>query len=457
MHPSIEHTYAKALPDLVAAAQGEAHPDARLVLLNEELATELGFDPEWLRSPEGIEFLLGHGEESYAMAYAGYQFGQFNPRMGDGRALLLGEVVDGDGARWDLHAKGTGRTPFSRPGSDGRGTLRSMLREYLVSSALHALCVPTTRPLAVLSTGRKIQRQLVEPAGVIVRVAASHIRVGTVHYAQMVGDDTLRALADVAIERHYPDLAAGDYTGLYESVMASQIRTVAAWQRLGFLHGVMNTDNTTLSGETIDFGPCAFVETFDHDTVYSSIDTQGRYRFGHQPGVLGWNLARLAESMLPLFDTDPNEAVSFAQETINGFYDVFETEHHAQLAQALGLDPAASRKLTTDLLAALPGHDLTQTLAALRYGGDVPPGALTEWQRCYAAAAPAAPSETGPRVPVVIPRNLAVEAALRDAPTDMSQFHRLLDAVTHPFTPNDEFEAPSAPAQLEMYRTYCGT
>ncbi|WP_425429757.1 protein adenylyltransferase SelO family protein [Corynebacterium phocae] len=433
MRPEITHEFATQLPEMAAQARGEEQPSPELVVLNVDLAASLGLDPEWLRSSEGLDFLLGHGT-AHAMAYSGYQFGQFNPHMGDGRALLLGEV----GGR-DLHAKGTGRTPYSRHGSDGRGTLRSMLREYLMSEAMHALGVPTTRGLAVIATGRKIQRQIVEPAGVHVRVAASHIRVGSFHFAAR-DSGLLQRLADYTIARHYP---GSTYRELYTQAMDAQIATVAAWQRLGFIHGVMNTDNTTLSGETIDYGPCAFMETYDPDTWFSSIDTQGRYRFGQQPAMLGWNLARLAESLLPLFDSGPNRAVEFAQETINGFYGKFERQWHGQLATRLGISADA----VPGYLAAVTGHDLTNFNAGLNSGGA---GLAPEWEQRWREESSFSTPDPAQRFHRVIPRNLNVEAAL----ADIGEFHRLLDAVTHPYQSQPEYEQPG---DLSTYRTFCGT
>ncbi len=401
------HDFAERLPALARECQGEDQPDPRLVILNETLALELGIDPDWLRSPDGLRFLLGQAVPAHALGYAGFQFGQFNPRMGDGRALLLGEVRTPDGLR-DLHAKGTGLTPWSRFGSDGRGTLRAMLREYLLSEAMAALGIPTTRGLAVIATGRTLRRQEVEPAGVHVRVAASHLRIGSLHYAAGIGQ--LREVADYCIERHYP---GADYREFFLRALAAQQRTVAAWMRVGFIHGVMNTDNTTLSGQTIDYGPAAFMEAFDPGTCYSSIDSQGRYAFGNQPAMLGWNFARLAESLLPLFDAAPESALRFAEGALEHYHADFDAEYHRQLREHLGVeDPQA-------YLADIAGQDLTAYNARL----------------------------DGPRV---IPRNLNVEAALRDP----AEFRELLAAVTNPFEPNPRYETPG---DLGGYRTYCGT
>lgn len=449
----LHHDFAQKLSHLVRPTEGEEQPNPQMIILNEELATALGLDPDWLRSSEGIGFLTGRAG-GHAMAYSGFQFGAFNPQMGDGRAMLLGEV-EKDGRLWDLHAKGTGLTPFSRLGSDGRGTLSSMLREYLVSEAMHALGVPTTRALAVISTGRPIQRGHVQPAGIVVRVAASHIRVGTFHLAAQT--DYTRQLADYAIARHYP--GAG-YQEFFTQVMDAQIRTVSQWMRLGFIHGVMNTDNTTISGETIDYGPCAFMETYSPATVFSSIDRQGRYAFGNQPFILGWNLARLAESLLPLFDMDMNKAMSFAQESINGFRDRFEDQRRADLTQALdtSLEVASSYAAAMQL----NGPDITLAHRAL---ADAAAGHPTHARELFAEgdflddylASSPDPSRVDSAMPRIIPRNLAVESALSAAERgELGPYQELLHAVTHPWEPNPTFELPD-PNGLEGYLTYCGT
>lgn len=371
----LQHSYAEALPDMVRAATGEEQPDPQLLILNEPLAAELGLDVDFLKSADGLKFLLGQSGEGHAMAYSGHQFGQLSPVLGDGRAILLGEI-----AGQDLHAKGTGKTPFSRPGSDGRGALGPMLREYLMSEAMQALGVPTTRGLAVISTGRKIQRDRVVPGAVMVRTAASHIRVGTMQYAAMT--DQIKDVAGFAIARHYP---GEDYQGLFRKVMHAQAATVAKWQRLGFIHGVMNTDNTTLSGETIDYGPCAFMEQFDVNTYFSSIDTQGRYRYGNQPSILGWNLARLAETLLPLFDEDPNHAIDIANSTMAEFTDIMN--------------------------GALETEDVQEVT-----------GDITEENH-----------KRDPNSPVTIPRNIPVDRALKQATDgDLSYYFELLEAVKKP-------------------------
>ena len=431
--PQLDHQFADAFPELVHAAHAEEQPDPQLIVLNEPLARELGLDPDWLRSPEGLRFLLGlGGNRTVAMGYAGHQFGQFSPRLGDGRALLLGEI---DGR--DLHAKGTGPTVFSR-GGDGRGALGPMLREYLVSEAMHALGVPTTRGLAVISTGRRIMRTGAVPGAVLVRTAASHLRIGTVQYARITdtGDLTER-LCTYARQRHYPD--RNTHEEFFTAVMDAQIATVAQWMRLGFIHGVMNTDNTTLSGETIDYGPCAFLDHYDPATFFSSIDTHGRYAFRNQPVILGWNLARLAEALIPLIE------VETAQELMNSFPDRWERAQAAELARTLGTDdPAVGERWTSMLEEHSP--DVTDTHRLLNDDPAALPGG--DWTGLN-------PMEH----PFHIPRNHLVDAALRAAEAgDLAPFHTLLAVVTDPFTDHGaEFRGPAPEEFNELFRTFCGT
>ncbi|WP_042531332.1 protein adenylyltransferase SelO family protein [Corynebacterium singulare] len=453
----LHHDFAHRLPSMVSAARGEDQPTARLIMLNEELAAQLGLDPEWLRTEQGLEFLLGRGPDTpHAMAYAGFQFGNYNPSMGDGRALLLGEVTgpttpQNPTGLWDLHAKGTGLTPYSRYGSDGRGTLRSMLREYLFSEAMHALGIPSTRSLAVLATGRPIQRQRVEEAGVLVRVASSHIRVGSFHFAAHSEQPGLLAqLAEYTIERHYPGANPRE---LFTQVMDAQAATVAGWMQLGFIHGVMNTDNTTLSGETIDYGPCAFMEDYDPDTCFSSIDTQGRYRYGNQPDMVGWNLARLAESLLPLLDASPTTALTWAQETINSFGERYSHARKDEAARRLQLPEELYADYATALEQSRP--DLTQANRALvaAASGDRAQAyelfGTEEFLDAYCASSPN-PTVLETSTPRVVPRPRLVEAAL----ADVTEFSRFLQAATHPFDAAEEYEKPGG---TEGYLTFCGT
>ncbi|MDT7738196.1 MAG: serine/tyrosine/threonine adenylyltransferase, partial [Mycobacterium sp.] len=316
---ALQDRFFSDLPEMGVRWQAETFPELKLLALNEPLAGELGLDAGWLRGPDGLRFLVGalvpSGAAPVAQVYAGHQFGGYVPRLGDGRAMLLGELADADGRLRDIHLKGSGRTPFAR-GGDGLAAVGPMLREYIVSEAMHALGVPTTRSLAVVATGRPVQRETLLPGAVLARVAASHLRVGSFQYAAATADlDLLRRLADHAIARHHPDAARAEnpYLALFESVAAVQASLVARWMLIGFVHGVMNTDNMTISGETIDYGPCAFMEAYNPDTVFSSIDEWGRYAYDNQPVVAGWNLARFAEALLPLFAEDVEEGIALAE------------------------------------------------------------------------------------------------------------------------------------------------
>src|SRR4051812_5775433 len=317
----LDDSFARELEDLSVPWQGDAVPAPRLLALNEALAAELGFDAGALRTEAGVDVLAGKvvpdGATAIAMAYAGHQFGAYSPRLGDGRALLLGEVIDTGGRRRDIHLKGSGRTPFAR-GGDGKAAVGPMLREYVIGEALHALGIPTTRALAVVATGERIMRETPLPGAVLARVGASHLRVGTFEYAIRAGGvDLVRRLADYAIQRHYPD--ASGCLDFFERVVDAQAALIAQWMQVGFIHGVMNTDNMAISGETIDYGPCAFMDTYDPRTVFSSIDYAGRYAYGNQPLIAPWNLARLAETPVPLIDEDTEAAVTAATAALNSF------------------------------------------------------------------------------------------------------------------------------------------
>src|ERR1700745_2182437 len=325
VHFPFDNSYA-ALPDgFFARVAPTPVASPKLVKLNRPLAKHLGLDPDWLAGPEGVEILAGKrvpdGADPIAMAYAGHQFGHFVPQLGDGRAILLGEVIDADGVRRDIQLKGSGPTPFSRRG-DGRAALGPVLREYVVSEAMAALGIPPPRSPAAVVTGENVVRETLLPGAVLTRVASSHIRVGTFQYfAARQDTDALRRLRAHVIARHYPDIANAErpYHALLEGVIARQAELVAQWLLVGFIHGVMNTDNTSISGETIDYGPCAFMDAFDPAPVFSSIDERGRYAYGNQPQILQWNLARLAEALLPLFDDNSDAAVEAATDVLNGF------------------------------------------------------------------------------------------------------------------------------------------
>jgi uncharacterized protein YdiU (UPF0061 family) len=473
--------FAGELGEMALPWQAEQAPDPRLLVLNERLATELGWDPAWLRSAEGLRLLVGNlvpaGATPVAQAYAGHQFGGFVPRLGDGRALLLGEVVDADGRLRDLHLKGSGRTPFAR-GGDGLAAVGPMLREYVVSEAMHALGIPTTRSLAVVATGRPVYRETVLPGAVLTRVASSHLRVGSFQYARATGDvDLLRRLADHAIARHHADAGEAErpYLALFEAVVAAQASLVARWMLVGFVHGVMNTDNMTISGETIDYGPCAFMEAFDPATVYSSIDHGGRYAYGNQPVVAEWNLARLAEALLPLIDDDHERAIELAVESLGTFRPLYNAAWSAGMRAKLGLpeglEDAVATSLFDELLTLLQENHVDHTSffralgAAARNDAEPARNLFLDlarfdgWAERWRALGPDAAAMD--RVnPVYIPRNHLVEEAL-DAATDddLEPLARLLDAVSAPFVERPgllRYAAP-APQDFGAYRTFCGT
>ena len=469
-----DDSYARGVPGLSVPWAAAPVPAPELLLLNEELAMELGADPAALREPLGVSLLVGQapGEiTTVAQAYAGHQFGVYVPRLGDGRALLLGEVIDINGRRRDLHLKGSGRTPFAR-GGDGKAVVGPMLLEYLIGEAMEGLGIPTTRALAVVATGERVLRERALPGAVLTRVAASHLRVGTFQYAAASGDrDQLRALADYAIGRHYPEAAEGPnrYLDLFRRVARAQAALVARWMLAGFVHGVMNTDNTTISGETIDYGPCAFMDAYDPATVFSSIDRGGRYAYGNQPAVMQWNLARLAETLLPLIDDNGEAAVEAATEVLTGFADVYERHWDEGMAAKLGL-AAPDPELAKDLLELMRTQkvDFTRFFRALSAGTArtlfAEPEPFDAWATRRAAAMAAdrtAVAAAMDRVnPVYIPRNHRVEEALAQATAgEMGPFHRLLDAVSRPFEerPGLEDYAGPAPDGCAPYVTYCGT
>lgn len=462
--------------------RADVPPDPHLLVLNEPLAAELGLDAAWLRSSDGVRFLVGNlvpsGATPVAEAYAGHQFGGFVPRLGDGRALLLGELVDDDGRLRDIHLKGSGATPFAR-GGDGLAAVGPMLREYIVSEAMHALGVPTTRSLAVVGTGCPVYRETVLPGAVLVRVASSHLRVGSFQYAASTGDvELLRRLADHAIARHHPSAAEAErpYLALFEAVLAVQASLIARWMLIGFVHGVMNTDNMTISGETIDYGPCAFMEAYDPDTVFSSIDSWGRYAFGNQPLIAGWNLARFAETLLPLLSDSLEEAVGLAEESFGRLfrarYDaVWSSGMRAKLGLSADLDAAVLTPLVEELLSLLKDShvDYTSFFRHLSQAarGDVEPArglfidlaGFDDWMSRWRALGPDAGSMVRAN-PIYIPRNHLVEEALTAATAgDLDPLEQLLAAVTAPYDerPGLERYASPAPEDFGPYRTFCGT
>ncbi len=478
MTVALQDRFLRELPELAVRWQAETAPDVRLLALNERLATELGLDPAWLRSADGLRFLAGNlvpaGANPVAQAYAGHQFGGFVPRLGDGRALLLGELADARGRLRDIHLKGSGPTPFAR-GGDGLAAVGPMLREYLISEAMHALGVPTTQALAVVGTGRPVHRDTDLPGALLTRVAGSHLRVGSFQYAASTGDiGVLRRLADHAIARHHPEAAKAErpYLALFEAVVGVQASLIAHWMLIGFVHGVMNTDNMTISGETIDYGPCAFMEAYDPDTVFSSIDFWGRYAYGNQPVIAGWNLARFAETLLPLISESTEEAVALAEESFRVFHSRYDAVWSSGMRAKLGLPATVdAAPLIDELLPLLKANRVDFTSFFRHLGaaarGDAEPvrglfddvAGFDEWSSRWRALGPDADLMEATN-PVYIPRNHLVEEALTAATAgDLDPLRRLLEAVTSPYEERPGFEryASPAPEDFGAYRTFCGT
>lgn len=497
-----DNTYARELAGSYVAWQPAAVPAPRLLFLNEALASELGLDVASLRGPEAAALFAGNtlptDSEPIAQAYAGHQFGGFSPQLGDGRALLLGEVIDRSGQRRDIAFKGSGRTPFSR-GGDGRAAVGPMLREVLIGEAMHALGIPTTRALAVAATGETVYREVTLPGAVLTRVAASHLRVGTFQFFAARGElDTLRRIADYTIARHDPALADAPerHLALLRAVAGRQAELIAQWMNVGFIHGVMNTDNMALSGETIDYGPCAFMEAYDPAAVFSSIDHGGRYAYGNQPQIARWNLARFAETLLPLMTEADDEAaiqraVAQAMEVIDAFPGLFAAALLRGQRTKLGLfaatpvDDAADAALVADWLGLLRAQSVDFTLAwrclaDAAEGREAPLRVLfaesqsldlwiARWRehctrdevarRCGSAERAARMRRASP---LIIPRNHRVEEALAAASNDddLAPFERLLAALRRPFEEAPDLAPYAEPAPAEVtacYQTFCGT
>ncbi|WP_433803358.1 protein adenylyltransferase SelO [Actinomycetospora sp. CA-084318] len=449
----LEHTYADAVPDLVTTWSAAPAPHPNPLVVNDELAGELGLDPARLRESGLLTGTVPEGVQPVAMVYSGHQFGMYQPRLGDGRALLLGELVDPQGRRHDLHLKGSGRTPFAR-GGDGKAALGPMLREYLMGEAMHALGIPTSRGLAVSTTGEDVPRDTgLLPGAVLARVASSHIRVGTFQYAAANGGpDVVRALADHAIARHHPE--ADGYLDFYRRVVHAQAELIAQWMLVGFVHGVMNTDNTTISGETIDYGPCAFMDRYDPQTVFSSIDHAGRYAYGHQPPIARWNLARLGEALLPLIDENTDMAIERATAVVQEFGDVYERHFQAGMAAKLGLrDPDPD--LVADLLALLHAQRVDWTTF---FRAENPRDLFLDRDAYDTWAARWRPTEARDHVnPLYVPRNHLVDEALTAAERgDLGPFQEILEVVTRPYTEQPGRERYAEPGS-GPFVTYCGT
>jgi len=484
-----DNSYACELEGFYVAWNGDKSPDPKIIQLNRPLAIELGLDPDDLDSDAGAAFLAGSempdGAVPLAQVYAGHQFGGFSQQLGDGRALLVGEVLDRNGNRRDIHLKGSGKTPFSR-GGDGKAVLGPVLREYLMGEAMHRLGIPTTRALAAVTTGEQIRRDGMQPGAVLARVASSHLRVGTFQFFAARGEvDRVRKLADYAIKRHYPDIANDKncHLSLLRRVIDRQAALVAKWVAVGFVHGVMNTDNMTISGETIDYGPCAFIDYYDPNAVFSSIDEQGRYSYGNQPVIAQWNLARFAETLLPLIDPDDSEnATRLATREINAIPSIYKDYRLDEFRLKLGMigKEDADQEIVDGLHSLMEGQNIDYTNLFRRLA-DVVRGnnkrlislfkdgsGIEAWLDKWMARVKHEPrklaqcAEAMDKInPIYIPRNHKVEEALLAAAnnSDFSLFYKLLDVLSNPFEQRQglqDFEVP-APADFGRHITYCGT
>ncbi|WP_426434169.1 protein adenylyltransferase SelO [Bradyrhizobium genosp. P] len=490
IHFPFQNTYSALPANFFARVAPTPVASPRLIKLNRPLAVQLGLDPDLLSTSEGAEILAGKrvpdGADPIAMAYAGHQFGHFVPQLGDGRAILLGEVIDKDGVRRDIQLKGSGPTPFSRRG-DGRAALGPVLREYIVSEAMFALGIPTTRSLAAVITGEPIMRETVLPGAVLTRVASSHIRVGTFQFFAARGDtDGIRALADHAIARHYPHVRDTErpYHALLAGVVARQAELVARWLLVGFIHGVMNTDNSSISGETIDYGPCAFLDAYNPAQVFSSIDEMGRYAYANQPRIALWNLTRLAECLLPLLSDDKDQAIEQAQTILGEFPEQFTTAYQAGLRSKIGLFTArdGDEALIQDLLDSMAKNEADFTLTFRQLGhaaGDeasvadvraqfTDHAAFDEWAKRWherISLEPQAPAERKAAMlavnPAFIPRNHRIEAVIQAAVNndDYAPFEELLTVLAKPYQDQPEYAAYAEPPLPEqrVTQTFCGT
>lgn len=499
-----DNSYARLPTGFVARVQPTPVRAPRLIRVNEPLAQLLDLDASWLASDDGVQTLAGNrmpeGAEPIATAYAGHQFGGFVPQLGDGRAILLGEVIGRDGVRRDLQLKGAGRTPFSR-GGDGRAAIGPVLREYVVSEAMAALGIPTTRALAAVTTGEEVLRERVLPGAVLTRVASSHIRVGTFQFFAARGDtESLRVLADYVIARHYPGVvhdeahgaseavAAPRYRALLEAVIAAQAALIARWMQVGFIHGVMNTDNTSVAGETIDYGPCAFMDEYNPATVFSSIDRYGRYAYDQQPAIADWNLTQFASCLLPLLAHDRDAAAADANAALDTFVPAFDRAYREGFRAKLGLhterdgDDALAHELlgvmATNLAdftlvfrglcdASMPDTDGEGGRASVR-ALFADPAAFDAWAARWHARLAAEPVDAQVRRaamtrvnPAFIPRNHRVEAVIRAATDggDLAPFHELVAVLAKPYHDQPEFARYMQPplAHERVHATFCGT
>lgn len=488
--PPFDNSYAR-LPERFYTRQLPVPVSAPgLIRVNDVLANYLGFDPAWLESKTGVELIAGNfipeGADPIATVYAGHQFGGWNPQLGDGRAILLGEVIATDGVRHDIQLKGSGRTPYSR-GGDGRAPLGPVLREYIVSEAMAVLGVPTSRALAAATTGEKVMRESREPGAVLVRVAQSHIRIGTMQFfASREDTEALKILVDHVIQRHYSETAETDnpVRAMLDGVITNQARLIAQWQSLGFIHGVMNTDNMLLSGETIDYGPCAFMDEFDPATVFSSIDHGGRYAYQNQPHIAHWNLSVLAQTLLPLLDDDTDKALASGQAAVDAFPDLYMAAYLDNMCKKLGLtrNESDDAVLIQDLLTLMheANTDFTLTFRRLsdladpqRVSGDISsvfelPESFAPWLEQWQQRLLNDSQENSTRQsamysinPVFIPRNHLVEEAIEAASNeqDFEPFHKLIDILAQPFDFDEAHACYALPPRPEqaVRKTFCGT
>lgn len=486
-----DNTYARLPERFFARVSPTPVRSPRLIRVNGPLAARLGLEPDLLAGEEGVEVLAGNRvaetAEPIAAAYAGHQFGTFVPQLGDGRAILLGELIDREGVRRDVQLKGSGRTPYSR-GGDGRAALGPVLREYVVSEAMAALGIPTTRALAAVTTGETVIRETVLPGAVLTRVASSHIRVGTFQFFASRGDvEGVRLLADYVVARHYAEAARSErpYRALLDAVVRAQAELIAKWMLVGFIHGVMNTDNTSIAGETIDYGPCAFMDAYDPAAVFSAIDRQGRYAYGSQPAIGEWNLARLAECLLPLLDEDVDAAIPEAEQALDAYRPAFERAFLGGLRRKLGLltEREGDAELARDLLEAMgaSGADFTLTFRRLSEaaasgredcagvrGLFANPSAYDEWEPRWRRRLEQEPADAATRRaamlavnPAFIPRNHRVEAVIRAAVDegDFAPFQELVTVLSNPFEAQPAFSHyADPPAENErVLQTFCGT
>lgn len=493
VHIAFDNRYIQVAEVLFSRQPPEPVKQPGLVRINDALAEALDIDAAWLRSEDGLAMLAGNnlpqGAEPIATVYAGHQFGSWNPQLGDGRAILLGEVIGRNGLRYDIQLKGAGVTPYSRMG-DGRSPLGPVLREYIVSEAMAALGVPTTRALAAVTSGEHVMRESILPGGILTRVARSHIRVGTFQYFAAREDwDTVRQLADHVIERHYPESTAADnpYLEMLSQVIKRQAHLIAQWQSLGFIHGVMNTDNMLVGGETVDYGPCAFMEAYNPNKVFSSIDQGGRYAYANQPAIGQWNLAWLAQSLLPLIDADEATAIKLVQEQLDGYIDIYMAAYRQRLCKKIGLPQATDddHALLMEWLALMAKHQLDFTLGfrvlSGQLGASSPTASSTsdllvlpdesaswirQWHRQLSLASLTEQQTDALRQamdavnPVFIPRNHLVEAAIEAGyNNDFTAFHALVDTLATPFDYDPSKAALALPAtpEQEVCKTFCGT